>query len=265
MSDMRSTKDYNIFRKKEANRALLPVNLKRLVSSIRAQNLLKYRPIIVDKNYFVIDGQHRLEAAKILGVEIFYQIHKEATDEDMVLLNNSQAKWELADYVNYYLHKGHPEYLKYKEFADKIGLSIVHMIKRVVFIGGKQYQDVKSGKLKFLDPDQMMRFEDSQNKYEEFLKHIKKYILGDNKFIDSGRFEKAIRMIIKNEEIDWKIFLNKTMIKSDAIKLCPTAESYYHLLLDIYNWKNREKVHRSVPSTQDPQKLQDNPDQFSMG
>ena len=34
---------------------------------------------------YVIDGQHRLEAAKNLGVAIYYQINKNSKDEDIVL------------------------------------------------------------------------------------------------------------------------------------------------------------------------------------
>ena len=48
--------------------------IKNLMQSISYRNLLAWRPIIVTKNFLVIDGLHRLEAAKRLGVEIYYEV-----------------------------------------------------------------------------------------------------------------------------------------------------------------------------------------------
>lgn len=71
---MKETKDYNIFKKHPNNREIFHANLEKIKRSIQIKNLLEYRPIIVDKKMQVIDGQHRLEAARQLGVPIYYQM-----------------------------------------------------------------------------------------------------------------------------------------------------------------------------------------------
>ena len=74
------------------------------------------------------------------------------------------------------------------------------------------------------------------------MEHIKKHVLSHSPFLDSLRFEKGLKMLIKNEDIDWDLFMQKVTIKSDALKICPTSHSYYQLFIDIYNWKNKNKV-----------------------
>lgn len=89
---VQSTNDYTMFQKCKSNRELDPGNIKRIKSSILAKNLLHLRPILVSKNFEIIDGQHRLEAARLLKVPIFYQIHEESDFEDVILLNANQKR-----------------------------------------------------------------------------------------------------------------------------------------------------------------------------
>lgn len=263
MSEIKRTKDYSIFKKNESNREIHQCNLKKLINSIRAQNMLEYRPIIVDRELRVIDGQHRLEAAKELGVEIYYQINREAKDEDMILLNTTQRKWVIDDYVNYYIHKGYPEYIKYEEYAKKKGTTAADLI-RCLPRGGNLTRYIQKGQLKFFTADQLQLFEDQERKYKEFMIHIKKHVLSDKPFMDGLRFEKALKMLIKNEDVDWDLFVKKATIKSDAFKICATADAYYDLFLDIYNWKNHNKVFVGVKKTPPPKDEYDSPHQMAI-
>lgn len=248
MSELKSTKDYHIFKKNEANREIDAPNLKKLTNSIKVQNMLEYRPITVDKNLYIIDGQHRLEAAKVLGIPIFYQINRESEDIDMILLNNTQKSWKMQDYVNYYIKKGYPEYTKFQEYARKTGKDLGEIL-RYNRSGGSYFRSIREGKLKFFHPEEQNQYEEQDRKCKEFIPHIRKHILSDTHYLDSVRFERALQMLIKNEDVDWDTFVKKATIKSDAFKICATSESYYLLLLDIYNWKNREKIYAGVPNT----------------
>lgn len=250
MSQVKSTKDYHMFKKNDANRPIDRSNLKRLINSIKTQNMLEYRPIVVDKDFRIIDGQHRLEAAKHLGIEVFYQMNKQAEDQDMILLNTTQKKWALEDYVNYYITKGNTEYIKYKEYAYKIGVDLMEMINSIAR-GGNDTKTIRNGALKFFSKEAQQSFEEQTQKYKKFIEDIKKHVLSNSAFIDSVRFEKGLKMVIKNEDVDWDLFVRKATIKSDALKICPTSNSYYQLFLDIYNWKNKNKVFVGVKEDHD--------------
>jgi hypothetical protein len=75
------TSDHGIFKKCPTNRPIDPTNLRHIKASLMINNMLEFRPIMVNKNMEVIDGQHRLEAAKELGLEVFYQINESTHSE----------------------------------------------------------------------------------------------------------------------------------------------------------------------------------------
>ena len=66
----------------------------------------------------VLDGQHRLLAAKKLGCDIYYQIEERLTSADIILMNVSKA-WNITDYINFYCKQGNSNYIKFNEFVKK--------------------------------------------------------------------------------------------------------------------------------------------------
>ena len=87
---IKETSDYDIFKKHVHNRPLVEGNILKILKSIQFKNLLKYRPILIDKDYRVIDGQHRLEAAKRLCISVFYEMKTDVEHVDIKLLNDNQ-------------------------------------------------------------------------------------------------------------------------------------------------------------------------------
>ncbi len=116
------TRDYSIFKKHEANRKLDDLALKKLENSIKFKNMLNIRPIIVNNKMEIIDGQHRLEIAKRLSLDIFYTIDNNSDDNDIILLNNNQTRWTQKDYLNYYVNKNSKEYIKMNDFMRSLNI-----------------------------------------------------------------------------------------------------------------------------------------------
>ena len=73
-SAMKKTKDYSQFKYLPGNRDLVLNHVDRLVKSISKNNLLKNNPIMINKQGYILDGQHRLQAAEELGVDIYYNV-----------------------------------------------------------------------------------------------------------------------------------------------------------------------------------------------
>ena len=63
--DVIETTDYDIFKGIVGNRKVEKKHVEMLTGAIDRNNLLNVRPIIVNEEMMVIDGQHRLEAAKL--------------------------------------------------------------------------------------------------------------------------------------------------------------------------------------------------------
>jgi len=96
------TTDYNIFKKIENNRALRRAHIRSIKKSIQENDYLHLAPILVDESMGIIDGQHRLEAARELGVPVYYEVVKEDARAVLVSLNQAQKGWACEDYFHHY-------------------------------------------------------------------------------------------------------------------------------------------------------------------
>ena len=69
--------NYDEFRTLNANRNVSENHVKQIKAAIETVgNLTEVVPIIVNENKEIIDGQHRFEACKELGLPIFYTDRK---------------------------------------------------------------------------------------------------------------------------------------------------------------------------------------------
>ena len=87
------TKEYSLFKYLKGNRAVNELHVRRLVEAIKEKDLQV--PIIVDDKMNVVEGQHRLEAYKIVGLPICYIMKDNIGLEDVRKLNSVARKWTL--------------------------------------------------------------------------------------------------------------------------------------------------------------------------
>ena len=118
------TTQYSRFKLFEYNREKSPNVVAKYVESITKNNLLHIKEILVDKDMNVIDGQHRLEAAKIMQIPIYYRIIDEYNYEDMMDLNDNNTRWTTNDKVRFYAKKGEEIFIKILDIADKFAVSL---------------------------------------------------------------------------------------------------------------------------------------------
>lgn len=90
---LQNTKDYESFRYLLSNREVNKLHVGRLVKSIAKNNLLHLNPVIVNPNMEVIDGQHRIAAAELLGVPVYFQIDDNVSKKDLSDLNSVKKNW----------------------------------------------------------------------------------------------------------------------------------------------------------------------------
>ena len=142
--------------------------------SIKTQNMLEFRPLLCDSKMYVLDGQHRLEAAKQLGLEVFYQINDEGTHEDIVLLNTAQRRWNAIDYVDYHISRGNQDLKKLKEYAENRHITVSNAIS--LLKGGNELlrDSIRNGNFKFPDAEKMTQLDDLLNKYAQIVSLLKR-------------------------------------------------------------------------------------------
>lgn len=81
-------------------------------------NLTLVQPILVNESMHIIDGQHRFEVAKELGLPVFYRTVSGMRIADARSINILHRSWNINDFVKSYADSGdrnYKEYLKVHE------------------------------------------------------------------------------------------------------------------------------------------------------
>lgn len=119
---MEQTINYEQFKSITANREVHTGHVNKLVKSIGKKNLLHLNPILCNEKMEVIDGQHRLEAAKILKLPIWYNMDSNVSEDDIASINSNSKNWSQLDYINYYTIKKKPGFDKLSSFMSEYPL-----------------------------------------------------------------------------------------------------------------------------------------------
>lgn len=129
MAETLSTTDYSKFKFYKSNR---PVRKNPdLENSLLNENKLEYNPIVVDKNYYIVDGQHRFTICKNNNLELYYTVDPEASEKDVIRLNTTSRNWKLEDYLNHYVERNFEEYVFTKSMVEKYPIQLANFVKFV--------------------------------------------------------------------------------------------------------------------------------------
>ena len=140
------TTNYLQFKRLEQNRLITKRNVNLIIESIKEIGYLKSRPVIVDANFYVIDGHHRIEACSLLGIPVFYEIENIDASLGMTLLNAAQKVWSLSEYINRNASNGISCYIEYNRMKEEFKAPQTVMIC-VAFgnTGGSSSKNIKKG------------------------------------------------------------------------------------------------------------------------
>lgn len=114
---IQSTQDYTLFKRISGNRVVSKPHVNRLLEAIREDpETITFNPIIVNGNYEVIDGQHRLEAIKKLGLEAYFIKVDDIGLSTVQKLNSISKMWSPMDYAKSFAENGNEDYKIYIDF-----------------------------------------------------------------------------------------------------------------------------------------------------
>ncbi len=240
---MESTKNYAMFKKHPANRPLVQNAVERLVQSIKAKNLLEFRPILVNSNLEVIDGQHRIEAARRLGVAIYYDIEKSCTALDMLRLNNNQTSWIIENHIAFFISQGNENYIKLQNFMNKYGLKTRVCLKVLMSPNTKEfYMKFKNGEYKFPDDETMLGHIETVEKAREIIQYIKEKTQNLHSNIYTATFYMWLCVFLNHPRVEFDVFMNKLPFKLELIRPCSSGKEYLKIFTSIYNYKSRNPI-----------------------
>lgn len=237
---IKKTKDYDQFVFRNDNREKVDqAHAKRLAESIKARNLLELRPIVVNEKMEVIDGQHRLIAAKMIGVEIYYQQEKKLDAEDIIRMNVAKS-WTTADYLNFYCHHEYEEYKKIAAFMKKHKLSLKVALTIALGQSNLGFTQFREGKFVFNTETLDIELDICW----ETIHYIRK-MNGYSSYTNSSRFWKALLMLVRHVNFDpdkWRSNLHR-MVEHFTCKA--RYEDYLSVMQHIYNYRNNLRINLS--------------------
>jgi len=232
-----STTNYEIFVFRNDNREKLNEDhIRRIQASIEMKNLLHIRPITVNSKMEVLDGQHRLLAAKKLGVPIFYEIKPELDLSDIIILNTNK-QWNLNDFQNFFVKNGYVEYCKLQEFINKNTLPVSVASYLTGVSTHSQISAYKRGEYIF----------DIENchEYLQTCQEILDYIIrmnGKNSYQQSIKFWRALITLVSHVSFDKDKWMNNLRKMIDKIGPRVNMKQYLAVFMDIYNWRNSQRI-----------------------
>jgi disulfide oxidoreductase YuzD len=220
------TKNYQQFRMVMSNREVDEKHVKRLVKSIREKNLLNLNPIVVDEEMAVIDGQHRLEAAKELDLPVFYIVSGNIKKEDISRINSNSKNWAPMDYINYYTVEGRKEYIEISRLINQypgFSVSAVLALASGWTSGSKEF---KNGYINISNIHQAREILDLANTLRN-----KMY-----DFATQRNLTNALKICFDNTEFDKVELMAQIEKQPRSFVPCVNTRQYLEMIEELYNY-----------------------------
>jgi len=252
--NIKKTKDYDKFHFMCGNRGIDPRALNSLKIGIQSNNLLYCNPILVSKEYGVIDGQHRLEAAKALNIEVYFICINKTDEESTGLLAKIQFKkqWGMVDFLKFYITTDKSKkYHLIIEFAKRIDVNPQTILQTLLIFskyrssGISEFRNLlRTGKLDVENIfwDKVLDFEKKYILYRDFLSFRKIRPLS---IFKSMAGIAGFAYFIDRYDIDFEDFMKKLESQWYMLRSHRGLLSQNNNLVDIYNYRRHSKLEKT--------------------
>jgi hypothetical protein len=240
------TSDLTLFKEISGNRVPNPQHVKRLTQSIKTSGML-CNPILVNEDYKVIDGQHRLLASKEADSHIYFIVLNGYNLNQVHTLNLNQKNWTKKDFMDGYADMGLESYKNLQVFVERnqdfTFSDCIAMCSNVSTAGNYVNRNTRTGNISnveevFVNGTWKGKDFDLANEWAEKLRLIKPYYIGYNKTTFVG----TMIVLFNNPVFDYSEFMHKVRLQPKALVDCANREQQRLLIEEIYNHRSRNKV-----------------------
>ena len=237
---IQATRDYEQFAYLRENRDVSQKAVSRLIKSIETEDLSYCFPILVtsgDKSFkdkfVILDGQHRFEALKALGLPIYYIITPKAIcAQDIIMANANTKKWTRADIVKSLAKTGYQDAQRVVEFSKEWQVEI-----NTVWHHWCPTKTVYGQNAPVFGEEQLNR--------ASAVLEVSLSLFKDKPFYKSFRFLRALDyflfVTLAGSNSAREMFTKKAKHYSDFLTPSHEWKGYLEKLLKLMNYKNAEK------------------------
>ena len=230
MSDkILKTSNYSLFNKVDGNRLVSESHVKKLKASISTIDLKI--PIVVNDKMQVVDGQHRLQARKELGLPVFYIVINGLGLRETQRVNSAAKNWNDKDFLDSFVQQNYAHYKTYKKFRETYQFG--HQ-ETVLLLSGSYYGGKNSAQ-EFKDGDFSVSNLELATDYAEKIYQIQPYYKGFKR----RSFIFSMIKVFKHDQYNHDEFIAKLSYQSSKLVDCTSVDQYLRLIDDIYNFKRK--------------------------
>jgi len=236
------TRDYDIFKRLDGNRAIKDGRVKKIIDSIMAVGYLPV-PVIVNEKYEIIDGQGRIEACRKTEEPVYYIKVPKIGIEECISMNINQANWKVMDYIESYAERGVRSYQYLLKILDNYQKyykqrTVLYAIFDKTPSGKGLVSDIKNGSI-LIDQKTYDRARVALS-WLISVKDAVEYIGGHTEY-----YYMALLYCYRRDDIDNERLIEK--VKKEQLNLLPVTGMLQALdqLEAIYNYRigNGKKVY----------------------
>lgn len=234
---LETTKDYNLFRFHKEQRPINPHHVKGLRQSMEKLGFLPSKPLQCVRNcsaLILIDGHHRLEAARSLGLPVTFVVEESADRETVTLVNSKTKAWGMGDFIRSQCVRGNAEYKKLRTYIEgglPTGIAANLLVGRSAAGNGSASARVRDGSYKVVTTKQADALLDFINALKGSCAHVQ-----------NAHFIKALSLVWYVKEFDMGTFKARMLTNPSMLPRCSNTEDYLRAIEEIYNFRARARV-----------------------
>lgn len=240
--ELLTTSKYDLFVSYEHQRKIHPAHVAKLAGSMNTFGFLPSKPLQAyrrDGKLHLLDGHHRLNAAKQLGIPVFYVIESEQSEKTVGPENMTVLKWDNRDFVGLFAGKGNEHYevlAKYHNMGFPVKQAASLLIGESAHSGNVN-KSIAAGTFKV-----------KTTWYCDTIAAIWAKSDGVRRVVDAcpfitGRtFIEAMSMLLRVDQFDPDLLAKKILNNPMMVKKCADRLQALSMLEDVYNFRSQTKL-----------------------
>lgn len=235
-ANIEQTTNYDLFVYHENQQAMSPVRVRRVAESMRNTGFWASKPIgVYRKNgkLVIIDGHHRFEAARSIGLPILFVVEPEANGNLIGLANSLVGTWRNESFAKLYASQGNRDYEDLLYYVSrgiplKQASSLLHGESAH---SGNSAQRVKHGTFKV-----------KTDKYINSVLAIIDSVKDVAPEISKRAYIDALSQLMFLDEFDEDVLIKRIQAHPTGIVRCADRNQALEALEETYNFRAREKT-----------------------
>lgn len=232
------TTDYDLFQLLPENRPVDPGHVRKLVAQISERNLLRSQPLEVTAGLGLIDGQHRLAAARELGLPVYYKIGDQLSEEDITALNMARKNWQATDYLHMWTMRRKPAYVAFTDFRQRHP-RISFSNSKILLSGGPGgagADEFRRGLWDGADDADVVLADEVAGLVEQIADEVPSF----KQAFHTGFVGALYHCATKVEGFDAKEMIRTILAQPLSLVPCASHKQWLQMLGTIYNWRKAE-------------------------